>query len=258
VPCIFCGGSPTTNAHIFRKAWLDHVMPHPDPYVHHRIGQGQGGEGEIRIWAKDESDLKVNCACGPCNSRWMNRLDLSSEKLFLDVAVRGQPCRLDDPAEQQELARWCCVIAVLTSQTQAAPTVDEQTAQTLRQGNVPKGAWIWTAKTAPRGTGSDPRGTGRVCWTVGMQWRDLPGGGRDSNAYFVTFGIEHLVVQVFLPTARTPEGLRFERGRNNAALSQLWPPSGKPFTWPPKTTIPWDVNLGKLITAFTNQRESEG
>jgi hypothetical protein len=241
--CIFCSGTPTTNAHIFRKAWLEQLMPHPEPYVHRHVREGKGGKGEMRIWKKRESDLKVNCACSACNGGWMDRLDKAAERLFLDAAVRGEACRLDHPAEQEELARWCTLVAVLTSQTQRTPTVENLTAQVVRQGNVPEGLQIWTFRT-------EPKGTGNIYWSVGKEWRGLPGGASDANAYFVTFGIEHFVAQVFVPTVRTPKGIKFERGRNAAILSQLWPLSGRPFLWPPKT-IPWDRNLTNLINAFT-------
>jgi hypothetical protein len=150
-------------------------------------------------------------------------------------------------AEQHELTRWCSLVAVLTSQTQRAPTVENETAQAVRQGDVPEGVQVWTFMT-------EPQGTGNVYWSVGKELRHLPGGASDANAYFVTFGIEHLVAQVFLPTTRTPKGIKFERGRNGAILSQLWPPTGQSFLWPPKT-VPWDSNLTNLINAFTTRRD---
>ena len=115
--CIFCGRSPLTNAHIFRKAWLAEVMPglESDPYVHHHIREG----GFEAWWNNSEADLKVNDVCDPCNSGWMDRLDRAAEAAFLDVAVRGFPHRLSKLADQVLVARWCLLVAALASRTQA-------------------------------------------------------------------------------------------------------------------------------------------
>ena len=79
----WCTACPASSAadrqppmlYIFRQGLgVDRVTVLPlDPYVHRRIGEGPGGEGEMRIWRKTSQTFKVNCACGPCNSRWMNR-----------------------------------------------------------------------------------------------------------------------------------------------------------------------------------------
>jgi hypothetical protein len=227
-------------------------MPHPEPHVNRYIREappslqreGQGKTGEMFIWETREADITVKCACKVCNNGWMDRLDKATERVFLSAAVKGEACRVDDLAEQYELARWCSLIAVLMSQTQRNPTVENQTAAAVRQGAVPVGVRIWTFRT-------EPRGSGHVYWAVGSKRQDL-GHASDVNAYFVTFGLNHFGAQVFMPTSRTPVGLKFQRGRNERVLRRLWPSPEQPFVWPPPT-IPWDDNLTRLINAFTPQ-----
>ena len=76
--CIFCGASPTTNAHIFRRAWIEKmVYPGGENFTHRHIRRGEGGFDQT--WSPRGFDIKVNCVCVRCNGEWMERLDLDEE-----------------------------------------------------------------------------------------------------------------------------------------------------------------------------------
>lgn len=53
-----------------------------------------------------------------------------------------------------------------------------------------------------------------------------------SDAYFITFGVGHLVCQVFVPTERTTRGIQFERYGNRGIIKLLWPGVFSPLVWP--------------------------
>jgi hypothetical protein len=238
--CIFCGTSPTTNAHIFRKAWIDKVFPGTGTFRHRHVRRHI--EGFDRTWEADEVDLKVNSACDSCNSGWMNRLDDQAEAVFLDHAVRGYDVRLDRMDDKALVARWCALIAVLTDQVQQERVLGPDEHQALFQGEVPEGTLIWLLRTEP------------PAWQInlfveprGLQFNDPS--AHPGHAYLVTFGINHLVAQVFVPTERTPKGVEVDRSGNASILRQLWPAPLTPFIWPPPNSVVWE-DMPKLSDAF--------
>jgi hypothetical protein len=111
--CIFCGRSPTTNAHIFRKGWLDEIFPGLERFEHRYQRRGEGGFD--RSWRKDEADIKVGCACENCNGGWMDQLDHAAEDIFSTAAATGYPAKIATIADQLTIARWCALIAILAT-----------------------------------------------------------------------------------------------------------------------------------------------
>jgi len=236
--CIFCGTSPTTNAHVFRKAWLDSIYPAAGDFEH---TYGRGDEFD-RKWSKGEADVKVNCVCNTCNSGWMNRLDHQAEDLFLDAAVRGYPVKLERMADKTILARWCLLVAVLCDHIQAVPIVPAGVHRAVFEGGVAEGVRMWTFRTEP------PQGD--IAVSVQNRTMNLrPASGEAGDAYFVTFCVHHFVAQAFVPTERTPKGIAFERGPNTPIVRELWPAPLTPLFWPPPQTIPWD-QMADLADAF--------
>jgi hypothetical protein len=242
--CIFCGASPSTNAHIFRRAWMEEVFPGTEMFHHRHVRRHT--EGFDKEWDKDEADLKVNCACESCNGGWMNRLDLEAEAIFLDHAVRGFSVRVDRHNDKKLLARWCLLVAVLFDQAQETPVLGTDAHEALCQGDLPDGVLIWLLRTEPpqwRVTAwAEPRG---------LQFNDPS--AEVAHAYFVTFGVNQLVAQLFVPTERTPEGIEFNRSDNAPVLRQLWPAPLTPFIWPPPRTVGWE-QMDELANTLVRPR----
>jgi hypothetical protein len=94
--CIFDGVSPTTNAHIFRAAWLRNLFATADVFrhVHVRHEPGHASTRECR----KEPDFKLNCACDGCNSGWMEARDLAGEEVFTTAVARGNSVKRSRPA----------------------------------------------------------------------------------------------------------------------------------------------------------------
>ena len=58
-------------------------------------------------------------------------------------------------------------------------------------------------------------------------------------AYFITFGVGHLVAQVMIPLAAVADGSRVRRRLVDGTLKQLWPDLLTPLVWPPPQTLTW-------------------
>ena len=226
-----------SNAHIFRKEWIDQLFPQPGtPYRHERRDL-VGGTGESE-WESSAADLKVKDVCRSCNSSWMNDLDLAAEDAFATRAAIGHYVKLAAPADKAVLARWCCLIAVLFDRASETPCLGAATHRALRAGRVPDGAMVWLAATVLDAGWSRLAfgSTGRLTLkgdVLAPEQRDTEHG----VAYFMTFGVGQLIAQVLLPTPLTRQGARIERRLDPKLLRQLWPDPIVPFGWPPPLKI---------------------
>src|SRR4051812_13761085 len=91
--CIFCGSRGISNAHIFRKEWIDYLFPQPgNPYGHLRRGHMAGSEDSQ--WLSWAVDFKVKDVCRTCNSGWMNELDHAAEDVLATRAAIGLDIKL--------------------------------------------------------------------------------------------------------------------------------------------------------------------
>ena len=122
--CIFCGTSPTTRTHIFRKAWLEQIMPSAEPFKHRH--ERPTPEPFDRWWAKHKFDIAPNCTCQDCNGGWMDKIDRAGEAL-VERCVRGSPRTFKKPKEERALGRWITLVSILLDQT--TPTQGETSTQ---------------------------------------------------------------------------------------------------------------------------------
>jgi len=204
--CMFCDRTPTTNAHIFRKAWLEQIFPGLEQFEHRDQRRGEGGFD--RSWSKNEADIKDGCACESCNGGWMDQLDHAAEDIFATAAASGHLAKIASVADQLTVARWCALIAVLADQTQVKPVVEPAAHKALAASGIPDGTHIWLMKTEP----PEWRAHG---WLEPREFELRSSTTASANAYFLTFGVHHLVVQVFVPTAAR------RRSRSNARGTRL-------------------------------------
>jgi hypothetical protein len=215
------------------------VYPGGENFTHRHIRRGEGGFDQT--WSPRGFDIKVNCVCVRCNGEWMERLDLDAESAFLTHAVTGYGARLGQ-SERGLIARWCSLVAILFDQVQHAPVLDADVHRTLFDGAVPDGTMIWLART-------EPPLWKMAIWAEPREWRLGDDSSNALNAYFMSFGVGHLVAQTFIPTKRTPEGIELDRSANAAVVRELWPGNFQPFIWPPPQTLPWE-QLEELKDAF--------
>jgi hypothetical protein len=233
--CIFCGRAPTTNAHIFRKGWIDELFPHMRTFRHRHIRREE--KPFDHGWSMSAADFKVNCACKTCNNGWMDRLDHAAEDIFATAAAIGYPARVERVADKFTVALWCTLIAILFDQAQAWARVSPHVHEALYRGDMPDGVWIWLARTDP---GADALIADASVKDMTLVHEPRKGNLREGHAYFITFRVYHLVAQGVIATERTPEGIEFERVNNRAVLRRLWPDVLTPLVWPPPQSLPWE------------------
>jgi len=252
--CIFCGTSPTTNAHIFRKSWMSEIAPMSHGFVHRRGQRSEfSGPGNTE-WTTDAADLKVNAVCAGCNGGWMEKLDLATEDSFLTHAILGLPVRLDRMHHKETLARWCALVAALFDQAARHSFLPKRVHDALYAGGVPEDMQAWIYRTIP------PEGK-EVAWG-GSRHLTITAVGRETglthvrDVYISTFGIQQFVAQVIQPTeANVLEGGLVPQG-GGALMRRICPAPFTALFWPPPEALRWEDAL-KLPDQIVRQTEGE-
>ena len=231
--CIFCGTVPQTLTHIFRKAWLEHLFPSDQPFVHHHVRDGDNAFD--RWWTTQDFRLSPRAACQPCNGGWMSDIDYAAEAL-IETCVLGNAATFD-PDACRVIARWGTLVAILFDQTQENPVVSKQVSEIFRDDPDPfDGSFMWLAATPA--TDYEVNG-----WPRAWKMKSSTG---ESNGYLCTFRVKHLVAQVYLPPDLEAERVEFVR-EGNPQVVAIWP-SVSEAAWPPEA-IRAD-QLGVFATQF--------
>jgi hypothetical protein len=224
--CIFCGKSPTTKTHVFRKAWLERLMPGDEDFAHRH--QREGEDPFDSHWSAPEFGIAPHAACADCNGGWMHQLEQQGESL-VEPCVLGSG-RTFSPNTHRALARWILVCVAVVDQILATPAIGQPTRDALyREWDPPSDCIVWLAATVATANEVNlwPR--------PGML---LPTAERP-DFYLCTFRIKHLVAQAFVPLDGTPKDLALDRSQGNQNfVAQVWPSPGTNVTWPPPLLVP--------------------
>lgn len=103
--CIFCGGGPVTQEHVFSK-WLQEVFPQSKvgpavaSYIH-----GPPGAAPYNTFPTGRvATVTAGIVCATCNNVWMSIVEGAAQGLLTPMAL-GRPRTLD-MQEQLTLATW--------------------------------------------------------------------------------------------------------------------------------------------------------
>jgi hypothetical protein len=230
--CIFCGRSPQTKTHVFRRAWIERLMvPAPQPFeVVHASGDLTGAARE-GTWPARDFDWAPGAACDPCNSGWMDKIDRAAERI-IEPMVIGQRATIRAFQDQKAVATWVSQVVILMDQMQVSQAILPEMHRRFYEDQEPfEELVIWLARAPLR-------------WSIeGWQraWLIAPGapvvGRVRPNMGLFTFRIVNLAVQALVPLDKTGLGFRVNRGENMRFLKQLWPSRYTPVSWPPRFTI---------------------
>lgn len=225
----------------------EHVIPE---WITHHLGSGQvthaltRGATTTRTWATDALSLTVKRVCKKCNTGWMEREVEAPAQTLMPALIRGEP-KVMDPDEQRVLARWAAKTAVMFQYVVTPPRpVPAGRRRALYTRFEPSGdTLVFLAARLPEAATfarhhayqlrpPDP--------TLGLE-----------DAELVTFGIGHLVLQVFV--FRFAEHTTFQptgNVRGGTIDVRIWPLSGVTLIWPPQVIITTDDLLDRYASRF--------
>jgi len=247
--CIFDGTSPTTRAHIFREGWIRDLAFGVN-VLRHVVTRHEPGDEFEREWRKERADFKVNCACNACNSGWMNDLDHAAEDVFATEAARGRAAKLVSPSDKATVARWSVLVAMLFDQGQGQPRLDSSMHRGFMDGSIPKGTGVWLANVVP-----DDSAPMAFAYIKDLISDDENGAHLLPPAYFVTFGVGQLVVQVMIPFTPATADTRVRRQmrggtlKSGGVLRAIWPDPMTPLVWPPPEPLDW-ADMAEFTRSF--------
>ena len=198
--CIFCGGTPVTSEHVFRKSYRKRVG-----VSHYEREFTQRKLGDTLMTARPENpfDCQVKRVCGKCNSRWMNRLDNAVDSWVFDP-TNPPTCTV------QEFRRWVIKIAILRAMVDQPNAIPgEDCAALFRGEDVPSWrvfvghtvfaeflhAYAGTSgTTVPNADGSMNDGLVHVSWVIGNSFacaiRTLGEFGDYQASYFDNYNFD--------------------------------------------------------------------
>ena len=129
----------------------------------------------------------VNCACGRCNSGWMERLDKRAQPLVSPFA-RGEVGRLASVADTATVSAWAAKIGMCLASVVVEGGGCRDEAALLREQHVPpKGVSIWMGASLAQ----FPQ-----MWSHQYQLSDRPMLAQGVEGYSSTFKIHGVVFQV--------------------------------------------------------------
>lgn len=244
--CIFCGGTPLTNEHIF-PFWIREAVGGGGPATHLRLEGREHGPPVGEPLAYDhlrearEADVKVRAVCSSCNNGWMNVLDGDVEPLIVPM-IRNRARELSED-DRLLLARWGTKIALLLEQTRSRSHLTRRRSLTPPRAYAeffqtrlpPADATLWMFLLHPP--------------FIGTVWRTapVPVASRDPdaarllgapNGTLTTFAMGMLGFQLLhVPQTRAYRDLVQRRTWLGVPFMRvLWPPS-TPLEWPPSQAL---------------------
>lgn len=154
--CIFCGGTPLTNEHVFPR-WAHRLVTGSDPkghavipdsYAFSEIGPALDLNGEIEVIDNKPGRLVVNAphlqtksVCAPCNNGWMSGLEAEAKPLISRL-MQGQQVKASKE-EASTLVRWAQKTCATLHQCGSADLtfISADVLRALKAGDPPPGQW---------------------------------------------------------------------------------------------------------------------
>jgi hypothetical protein len=110
--CIFCGGQPTNNEHIWPR-WLRPYLPKPKRKTHvsHATLHPDRSDVEFVSRGGDPHDWQVKCVDERCNNGWMRTVEDRAKKIFIRL-IGDHQTRITE-SDQLTLATWIAIKAIV-------------------------------------------------------------------------------------------------------------------------------------------------
>ena len=241
MPCIFCGTPKVNRNHVFGEKWIASLVPPGGTFVH-QLGTGSPGSAAPDEWGTKKAALVVRCACQPCNSGWIDRLDTKAHPLLTEMNT-GRPMSVW-ASQKLVIAGWVAKTAAPINSLRRQRLSFSEADSTRRKEEQlpPERCFIWIAGASYDeplfsirygamlpGASLHTRSGKQISARAPL----LDAVGKEDHVYLVTFRVHHLVFQMLVPNVspqlfpdRTAGFEPFSSGRSSSARS------GGPPAWP--------------------------
>lgn len=188
----------------------------------------------------EDQEVRIPCACRPCNNGWMSRLEMKCKPI---VGSLLEDLSLGLDADQRKsLTEWALKTAMINDACGGRPrffTDDECHAFKENNRAIPEGTGVWAG-----------RFTGRTLSAIGGEFHlDSPTAQSVVRGHVFTVCVGHLILQVLSLHAQpdiTKVNLAAGPVKWETFLIPLWPPltpKTRKLTWPPQHNFALVENL---------------
>jgi hypothetical protein len=232
--CVFCGGKPLTNEHVWPD-WIGRLLyGYPKggraPAAPHRRSSSLRHE-PTGVWTAPSFSQKASIVCADCNHGWMSDLEVAVEPILRPMLVPQGKVVLRE-SDQAVLARWITKTAmVFQHTTPRRPIPPNQFRYLFDHRRPPPSCQLWVGiRSAEDGVVLSGLQTARI------KVPTSEGQGVFHRGYLVTLGIAGFVGQLLgndLPRFDFDWG---HQGEFAAAVEPIWPVI-EPIEWPPNKLV---------------------
>jgi hypothetical protein len=221
MPCIFCGGSPVTNEHVFPQ-WLNRYLP---AGLTQKLEQARYGPNGYDITRPSIGlDFRVRKVCAPCNNGWLSSLEAESISI-LDPLITTLRLQMLPLAAQRRIALWATKTAIMLDNTQTHPILPPVKLARMRSHRaIPGGTRVWLGacdELHPLVTSHTVR-----IETVNTEEPDK----QFPTGFYTPMKIGHLCLYVYFPMI---DFVIQHPSEYHIALARIWPRRASDLPWPP-------------------------
>jgi hypothetical protein len=237
--CLFCENYANSKEDTF-PLWLLEVIGKRDDMV-------KAISGLPTKIQKGSAVLRIKAVCKTCNNGWMSKLEQETipvlKPLLLDLSIPRSS------EEQIVLATWAMKTGmVLDSIYMHTHFYQKDECKNLRENrSIPTGTVIWIGRFFGNG-----KHAGLSDFSL-----DCAPDTKVANGCVITFIFSRVIFQILSVRPRADYKERrlhapFRAGRWGELLTQIWPNSEAPITWPPPLsfTLYSDFSVRSLINRF--------
>ncbi|MES2904055.1 MAG: hypothetical protein V4696_07705 [Pseudomonadota bacterium] len=228
--CVFCGGTPITEEHVWPQ-WAHHLLP---ASVYHGRFIATGRKSQPLTIKKNYdrqgavTTFRVPRVCGPCNSGWMGDYEIAVRP-FLEPMMRGAAVMLFE-AQQKALTEYITYKAIVLDWADEEPlTTPEIGAAFLTDRTIPKGLIIYLFDCFE----GDWRAAFRSHFVGLAPEAKFVGSHMPKNTKSLAIGFGSLFVFAMFTPAQFDLNIEFDP----PPAVRLWPSADSIISWPPPVPI---------------------
>ncbi len=123
--CVFCGGTPLTNEHLFPQWVANTVLKDPRGYPLDSRKRVRMVDGTERRWESTTPlAFTARTVCKTCNNTWMSEIENQAKPYLEPMITASSPVVLDEPA-QGAVATWMVLRFLIARSSGSQPWPDE-------------------------------------------------------------------------------------------------------------------------------------
>ncbi|MGY3212555.1 hypothetical protein [Mucilaginibacter sp. HD30] len=235
-PCVFCGGLPLIEQHLFPQ-WINNIYPDPTfNYMQNTMKASfQNGifdeNNSVEKKQGKTSAKRTKNVCRICNGGWISDLEVKAKPLLIDL-IDLKNIKICDE-QKATLSSWMALMSIMLGYDKHSVQVVKKDERVYLKENLsPSSSWeIWIGRSQ-----SEKYKRSFSCRAISLNSPfEILSGNVEPHAQVAIFGIKNFV---FLTKYNAKKGITFAENQiliDNYA--RIWPLDGSQLDFPRKGSI---------------------